>query len=323
MNLDKVLIVDGSYMIHRALHVEHLFNLTNSRGEGTGGIFQFLRSLNSEMRNHPGYFPIVCWDDGLSERRVKAYPNYKHKEDRLVEAAELRKLGADPDEDEYLIQYHAQREKTIELLRLLGIPSLMFKGWEGDDLMYILSKTLNDTIVLTDDKDLIQLLSPTTKVSRPMAEELLEYASYQLDNDDPDMRKFVIEKSIVGDPSDNIPSCAEGVGPKTAKEIAGLMVSHPDDWKAYVETSENKRVRLFGNEDSYRQFETNLQLIDLSLVEITEEMIDAIAQVILDEMKVPNYFKVMLAMNDMEITDVDMNGMIARMTSMITARQKA
>ena len=38
MNLDKVLIVDGSYLIHRALHVEQIFNLKNSKGEGTGGV---------------------------------------------------------------------------------------------------------------------------------------------------------------------------------------------------------------------------------------------------------------------------------------------
>ena len=95
MNLDKVLIVDGSYMIHRALHVSEIFNLTNSKGEGTGGVFQFLRSLNSEMREYPDYFPIVCWDNGLADRRVSVYPNYKHKADRLMEAAELKKLGAE------------------------------------------------------------------------------------------------------------------------------------------------------------------------------------------------------------------------------------
>ena len=39
MNLDKVLIVDGSYMIHRALHVSEIFNLTNSKGEGTLSTF--------------------------------------------------------------------------------------------------------------------------------------------------------------------------------------------------------------------------------------------------------------------------------------------
>lgn len=322
MNLDRVLIVDGSYLIHRALHVESLFNLTNSRGEGVGGIYQFLKSLYGEMRKYPGYFPVVCWDNGLSERRVSLYPNYKRREDRLLEAADLRKLGANPDEDEYILQYHAQREKTMEILRDLGIPSIVFKDWEGDDLMYILAKTLNDTIVLTDDKDLIQLLSPNTRVSRPMANQMLDYGEYQSEHDDPNMRKFVISKSIVGDASDNIPSCAKGVGGKTAEKIANLMVESPEGWRDLVESSTDSRIRLFGNEESYRQFDVNMQLIDLSLVDITEEMVRDIANVIEATVKVPNYFEVMMAVNTLETFDLDMNGMIARMTEMVTERQK-
>lgn len=322
MNLDRVLIVDGSYLIHRALHVESLFNLTNSRGEGVGGIYQFLKSLYGEMRKYPGYFPVVCWDNGLSERRVSLYPNYKRREDRLLEAADLRKLGANPDEDEYILQYHTQREKTMEILRDLGIPSIVFKDWEGDDLMYILAKTLNDTIVLTDDKDLIQLLSPNTRVSRPMANQMLDYGEYQSEHDDPNMRKFVISKSIVGDASDNIPSCAKGVGGKTAEKIANLMVEYPEGWRDLVESSTDSRIRLFGNEESYRQFDVNMQLIDLSLVDITEEMVRDIANVIEATVKVPNYFKVMMAVNTLETFDLDMNGMIARMTEMVTERQK-
>ena len=323
MNLDKVLIVDGSYLIHRALHVEQIFNLKNSKGEGTGGVFQFLRSLNAEMRKYPDYFPIVCWDNGLADRRVEIYPNYKHKADRLMEAAELKKLGAEPEEDEYLIQYHAQREKTMEILKLLGIPSLVFYHWEGDDLMYILAKTLNDTIVLTDDKDLIQLLSPTTKISRPMAGEFLEYESYQQEHNDPDMRKFVYKKCIIGDGSDNIPSCAKGVGGKTAEIIAELMVDHPEDWKALVENSDNRRVKMFGNDESYHQFEINLNLIDLSLVDINEQIVNEIANTIASSVKIPNYFKVMLAMNELEINELDMNSMIGNMTQMITSRGMA
>ena len=320
MTLDKVLIVDGSYLIHRALHVGEIFKLTNSRGEGTGGVFQFLRSLNSEMRKYPDYFPIVCWDNGLADRRVEIYPNYKHKADRLMEAAELKKLGAEPEEDEYLVQYHAQREKVMEILGLLGIPSLVFYHWEGDDLMYILARTLEDTIVLTDDKDLIQLLSPKTKISRPMAGELLEYGPYQEEHNDPDMKKFIYKKCIIGDGSDNIPSCARGVGGKTAEAIAEIMVEHPDDWKSFVENSENNRVKLFGNEESYKQFEINLNLIDLSYVDINEQIVNEIANSIASSIKVPNYFKVMLAINDLEIHDLDVNGIVGRMTSMMTKR---
>lgn len=321
MDLSKILEVDGSYLIHRALHVSSIYNLTNSKGEGTGGIFQFLRSLNSEMRNYPGYFPIVCWDNGLADRRVSLYPNYKCHEDRLLESAELKRLGAEPEIDEYLVQYRAQREKVMEILGYLGIPSLVFKHWEGDDLLYILSRMFEDTIVLTDDRDLIQLLSPNTRIARPMAGELLEYYSYQKDHNDPDMKKFVIIKCICGDGSDNIPSCAKGVGEGTAYKIADIILENPDNWKSIIETSDNRRIRLFGTEDSYNQFEINKQLIDLGYVEITDEIVRDISNTINASMKLPNYFNAMIAMNELEITEFDLNGMIARLTTMITDRE--
>ena len=323
MNLDRILEVDGSYMIHRALHVSSIYQLTNSRGEGTGGVFQFFRSLFSEMRNYPGYFPIICWDNGLADRRVALYPNYKCHEDRLLESAELKRLGAEPEEDEYLIQYHAQREKVMEILGYLGVPSLIFKHWEGDDLLYILSRMFKDTIVLTDDRDLIQLLSPNTRVARPMAGEVLEYYSYQEEHRDPDMKKFVITKSICGDGSDNIPSCAKGVGGVTADIISDLIINNPDNWHELVESHSNRRVRLFGNSDAYNQLDINLQLIDLNYVDITDEIVRDISNTINAQMKLPNYFKAMIAFNTLEVQDFDLNGMIANLTSMITERENS
>ena len=98
------------------------------------------------------------------------------------------------------------------------------------------------------------------------------------------------------------------------------MVEHPDDWRSVVESSTNRRIKLFGTEDSYRQFEINLNLIDLSLVEINEQMLNEIAKVIASSVQLPNYFKVMLAMNDLEIHDFDVNGMVGKMNAMITSR---
>ena len=74
---NKVLIIDGSYMIHRSLHIPEVFELKCSSGERTGGIFGFLRTLSSELRICGDYFPVVCFDEGLAPRRLAADPNYK------------------------------------------------------------------------------------------------------------------------------------------------------------------------------------------------------------------------------------------------------
>lgn len=76
---NKVLIIDGSYMLHRNLHIEELNLLTDNNGNKTGGLFGFMRSLLKACKSvKQGYMPIICWDSGLSERRLKIYPNYKN-----------------------------------------------------------------------------------------------------------------------------------------------------------------------------------------------------------------------------------------------------
>lgn len=316
MRLNKVLVIDGSYLLHRALHVEHIYELTSSKGVGTGGVFQFLRSMDYEVRRFSDYYPMVCWDAGQSERRLKIYPNYKHHEERQMEIDEANALGVEPEVDDYVKKYRDQRQLVMEILKTLGVPSFRFDGWEGDDLMYILSKVSNDCIVMTDDRDLIQLLSPTTRIFRPMADELLEYNSYQSEHHDPDMKKFIIVKSIVGDGSDNIPQCAFRVGEKTAEMIADTMLNNRDGWKEELSQSTKKNVQNFLTEESLHQFDVNMELIDLNRVDVTPDIIRDISAVIDSDTHIPDFFGAMKMVSDLEIQDVDMNSIVSRLTSL-------
>lgn len=320
MKLNKIFIVDGSYLIHRALHVQNIFELKNTKGVGTGGIYQFLRSLNYNLRNYPDYYPIVTWDAGQSKRRLSIYPNYKHHEERMMDLNEAKELGlkhsTDENTDHYLEEYHTQRDNLIEVLHALGIPCLRLSGWEGDDLMYILSKFSKDCIVMTDDKDLIQLLSPTTKILRPMRNEFLIYDEYQKTHNDPKMRKFIITKAIIGDGSDNIPKCANGVGQKSAEWIANVIVTNPNNWKSIVSNAKRKFIRSFINEDSLKQFNINMQLIDLTKVddEIDDNIKSIIESEIVTNLRKPDFFKTVSLLNDLEITDLDINQLVSDLT---------
>ena len=83
MILNKICIFDGSYLLHRQLKQTNLFELRNSELERTGGIYGFLNSFQKEIKHNKEYFPIVCWDDGVSDRRLALYNNYKKHEDKL------------------------------------------------------------------------------------------------------------------------------------------------------------------------------------------------------------------------------------------------
>lgn len=81
--LNKVLIIDGSYTLHRALHTPALQELVTTTGIKSGGVFGFLRMLQSEVKKFLGYFPIICWDKGLAKRRTELYPDYKANRKRM------------------------------------------------------------------------------------------------------------------------------------------------------------------------------------------------------------------------------------------------
>ena len=266
--LNKVMIVDGSYFLHRALNTPGLQELTTSTGMKTGGVFGALRILQSEIKKFPGYFPIFCFDKGLSKRRVELYPDYKANRKRQ-EADALIAAGLEPEKDDYLEEYHRQRSDLIQILRALGIPSLLLPGTEGDDLQYLLSIVCEEGVVVSDDKDMIQLVSPTIKVRRSMRDETIEW-----DTSDASYRhpRFTIRKSIVGDGSDNIPKCAPGLGDKGADEIAKILESHEfSEYKSVLEEEVKNGSKLSkkiqGLLDNWDQFLINYQLIDLRLVE--------------------------------------------------------
>lgn len=278
MILNKICIFDGSYLLHRQLKQTNLFELRNSELERTGGIYGFLNSFQKEIKHNKEYFPIVCWDDGVSDRRLALYNNYKKHEDKLndPDRKPFNLMTEDELDEDYVYNYKLQRKKIIEILTHLGIPSLLFKHTEGDDLMYWLSKHSKESIVITDDKDLLQLLNSNCKVRQPMKDKTVELNSFLNENNYNSIEDFVHVKSLLGDQSDNIPSACFRVGEKTA----------PDCLKLYYYLKENNNVEALKDKiqlqnicknidikfkSAYMNFNesqylTNLQLIDLNNV---------------------------------------------------------
>lgn len=271
--LNKTLIIDGSYMLHRALHVPALFDLSTSDGVKSGGVYGFLKTLQSEIRKFPEYFPVVCWDKGLAKRRTDLYPDYKANRKRQ-KVDEIIAAGGTPEKDEYLEEYHRQRDILISILSSLGVTSLIIPGWEGDDLQYVLTLLSNDCIVVSDDKDMIQLVSPTCKIRRPMKDELIDFSGDNYYHHP----RYTIRKSITGDPSDGIPQVASGVGEKTADTIAQLIehVSEDKYKETLIESIDKVKPALAKkiNEvvNNWNRFEINYKLINLRYVEIPESL---------------------------------------------------
>ena len=310
--LNKILIVDGSYTLHRALHTPGLQELCSTSGVKSGGIYGALRILQSEMKKFPEYFPIVCFDRGLSKRRTDLYPAYKANRNRGITDS-LIAIGKTP-EDVYYEEYRNQRSDLIGVLKSVGIPSLMIYGYEGDDLMYLLSTYSEESVILSDDKDMLQLVSPTCRVRRSLKNELITWEESGEYYHNP---RFIIRKSIVGDESDNIPKVAQGVGEKTADALSECIAKYSfENMKEGLrQESQNLKPRLKESAEkvinNWDQFEVNYNLMNLQLVEVPLEFDDLIKKLILGTLGKTNLFNAYNLLGKYELNTIFPDQLIA------------
>ena len=311
----KILVIDLSYFIHRALHVDSIFKLRGPDGQRSGAVFQVLRMISKEMRLNPGYFPILCSDAGLAPRRVKADPTYKHADERNTQMEVLTEEESDSD---YLTQYRTQRNMIIEIMMYAGIPTLRFSQWEGDDLMYILTKISNNSRILTDDRDLLQLVSDNTDVRRPMADEIITKKSLLEENSYDNVYEFVMNKAIIGDGSDNIPGCCKGIGGGTSInliKLINILKDEHDKDLSFINIENEEEIKNICKENNIKfrkamlnfnleRYNINLELVDLNKVEVPDNIMESIYLTIDSCRQHVNYFSFAKMLNQMGIKEI-------------------
>ncbi len=144
----KLLLIDGHYYVYRSYFA--ILHLSNSRGEPTNAIFGFTKTLRLMLKHLQPDLAAVFWDRGLPERRTELQPGYK----------ETRKEMPAP-----MVPQLAEIEK---LTPWLGFQSVSLPNTEADDLMgcYAVKGRERglEVILATNDKDLYQLVDPTTKI---------------------------------------------------------------------------------------------------------------------------------------------------------------
>lgn len=322
---NKLLIIDLSHMLHRNISQPNLWEMRNADGDRTGGIYGTLNSLLKETSNY-NYFPVAVCDGHLSPRRLAIYDNYKRYKDKQLllegvvteEPTELELL-----QNEQRQEYNRQREIVKEILTCLGIPVLHFEDWEGDDLIYILTQITKDSIIVSDDKDMLQMICDNDerrcRVRRGMRDEFWDINT--LKDMGINQGEYIACKAICGDPSDNIPSACYGVGEKTALGLYKLYqhsktvaTGFPQDEKALTEVCKSlniskRKAYLDFNED---QFLTNMLLMDLSLVQddINQEVLNMMYDAINVGLSYNNYELCGQLLQDQSINTINMNTII-------------
>ena len=208
--MTRLVLIDGNSLLHRAYHALPK-SLTTSEGQVVNAVYGFARMLLKVIKDLEPSHLAVAFD-------VKG-PTFRHLE------YEKYKEGR-PAMDEDLV---GQLPKVKELLRAFEIPVYEAQGFEGEDTIAALNfqfsifnfQTPPETVIVTGDRDVLQLVDEKTKVYSPLkglsnpviydAKEVFERYGLRPD-------QIVDYKALRGDPSDNIPG-VPGVGEKTAVDL--------------------------------------------------------------------------------------------------------
>ncbi len=227
--MKRMIAIDGNSILFRAYYAMKQSSLTNREGIPTGALYGFLNMLGRLKQEYPYDYVAVAWDEKGPTFRNDLFSEYKGN----------RK----PMDDELRVQSKIIRQ----ILDAMNIIQLSKAGYEADDILGTLARMGDDsnieTIVVTGDRDCLQLVTENTKVlytvkgisqHKLYTPELL-YKDYEMTPEE-----FIDYKALIGDSSDNYPGVPK-VGDKTAKKI--LAQASIDEFLKNHEAIETPKLR--------------------------------------------------------------------------------
>lgn len=201
----KLVLLDGNSLFNRAFFALPL--LMNKKGFYTNAIYGFATMANNIIETYQPDYMAVAFD-------LKG-PTFRHKQ------FDDYKAGRKGMPEELVVQV----EPLKKMVDAMGIARAEFEGYEADDIIGTLSKYGEghdlDVIIVTGDKDALQLASQKTKVLITIkgfseTEEFDDAAVFNKYGLTPE--EFIDLKALMGDKSDNIKGVA-GIGEKTGTKL--------------------------------------------------------------------------------------------------------
>ena len=199
-----LMLLDGNSLAFRAFYALPAENFKTQGGLTTNAVYGFTAMLINLLRDETPTHVAAAFDVSRQTFRSERYPEYKAGR------------SATPDE------FRGQIDITKEVLAALGITVLAEPGFEADDIIATLATQAEAeglrVLVVTGDRDALQLVSPDVTVLYPIkgVSELTRFTPEAVSN------KYGLTPTqypdfaaLRGDPSDNLPGIP-GVGEKTA-----------------------------------------------------------------------------------------------------------
>ena len=236
MSTSTILLIDGNNTLHRTHWVANNNGrqLINSKGENVGCLFTFLKTIKSYAEQFNTSDIYIAWDRKLTNevnfRKELTDGSYKGNRDH-----ERNKNVYD------------NMNPVIEATAALGIKNIFPGKLEADDVIgWLASNLTGKKVIVSVDKDFIQLISENVSYYNPIKKFLIDVNNFS-EHYDMSPKEFLYYKAIIGDISDNITGI-EGFG-----KVKGVKLA-----KAFEANDEN--IIAPYKEQVYN----NLKLIDLT-----------------------------------------------------------
>ncbi len=202
MSRKRLVLIDGMSHIYRAYYA--IPKLSNSKGIPTNAVFGFTTMLRKIIDGEkPDYIGVAFDLEG---------PTVRH------EKFEAYKATRKPMPEDLV----PQLPYVMKVCEAFRIPVISCPGYEADDVLGTLARKAEDAglnaILVTSDKDMMQLVDDHTFILDPMKENLILDAQKVVEKMGVKPEQIADLLGLWGDASDNIPG-APGIGEKGAKEL--------------------------------------------------------------------------------------------------------
>jgi len=274
----KLFLIDGNSLLYRSYYA--IQRLSTSQGFPTNAIYGFINMLRKMIdKEKPEYLGIVFDTKGPTIRHA-AFKDYKAQRKPMPEDMEV------------------QVPVVKKIIKALNIPFFEFESYEADDVLGSLARKASaqeiHAVIVTNDKDLFQIVNKTTTVYNPAKEIYLDEKTVE--------EFFGVSPSQVvdvlalwGDPSDNIPG-VPGIGEKTSKSLINEYGSLENLLKS-LDTLKNPRLK--------DKIEQNLDKLELSKTLVTIER-ELDLEFNLDKLRLtePNYEEITELFKELEFSSL-------------------
>jgi 5'-3' exonuclease len=268
-----ILVVDGMALLFRSFFATAPMNQFFRKADGTptNGVQGFARHvLTAQSMMKPTHLAI-CWDMGVHTFRNDLFDGYKANR------------PSPPDE------LKPQFDMAKEVSEMIGWKNFGEVGMEADDTIgSMVEKWKNDAkiTVVSGDKDLLQLLNPSTTIALTK-KGYTEYNVYDVQRFEEEYAiapaLFADVKAFMGDSSDGYPG-VKGIGPKTALSLIQKYGSVDGVLAAIDELKPAQRSKITEYEEMLKlshqlakihtEVPIHATIDDLSLPSLTQEKLD-------------------------------------------------